>query len=370
MLETELAYINKSPFTMVESNTEHLSYSYRFYERFVWPIQLLWHTGPNMCRYIYTLYSLGLGLNPKDGWQDAVKLVNNLYGFDDPRPMGPLVELVGPIYNDHFDPLTPELASFLDTHKRVVYVGFGQHTQSKDHHESTRVLQMLLNNYEAGVLDGFVWSATKGTPLADHVTTSSGIQYQLNSTKFTSIGKIVSWAPQLAVLRHPSVITFISHAGIMSLFESMYQGKRILAYPFMTDQFANAKLIERTGAGLWLTHTQDRLDVDRMTEKLRRVVEDKDGTMQKAVNRYQALVQIHGRNSVDRAANIVEEVVFTADHEGHLPHRHDIARHLSFLKRNNYDLYLGLFALVISTVIFIHYIVKGFIQRDIKMKKQ
>ncbi|KAI7880330.1 UDP-Glycosyltransferase/glycogen phosphorylase [Lichtheimia hyalospora FSU 10163] len=372
--ESDLAYINKSPFTMVESNTEHLSYSHRFYEQFIWPIQLLWHAGPNMCRYIYTLHSLGLGLNPKDGWEDAVKLVNNLYGFDDPRPMGPLVELVGPIYNDHFDKLTPELASFLDTHKRVVYVGFGQHTQSKDHQESTRVLQMLLNNYEAGVLDAFIWSATKGTPLPDHVTTSSGTQYQLSSTKFTSIGKIVPWAPQMAILRHPSVISFVSHAGIMSLFEAMYQGKRILAYPFMTDQFANAKLIERTGAGLWLTPTEDRLDVHHMTEKLRRVVKDEDGSMQKAVNKYQALLQIHGQNSVDRAANIVEEVVFTADSQGHLPHRRDIARNLSFFKRNNYDLYLGLLALVAVTIISTGYLVRLFIQQqskqDIKMKTQ
>ncbi|KAJ8654836.1 hypothetical protein O0I10_009560 [Lichtheimia ornata] len=373
--EAELAYINKSPFTMMESNTEHLSYSYRFYERFIWPIQLLWHAGPNMARYLYMLHSLGLGLNPKDGWQDAVKLVNNLYGFDDPRPMGPLVELVGPIYNDHFDPLTPELASFLDTHKSVVYVAFGQHTQSKDHQESTRVLQMLLNNYEAGVLDGFIWSATKGTPLPDHVTSASGTHYLLNSTKFTDVGKVVSWAPQMAILRHPSVISFVSHAGIMSLFEAMYQGKRILAYPFMTDQFANAKLIERTGAGLWLTHTDDRLDAHRMTEKLRRVVEDKEGHMQKVVDKYQALVQIHGRNSVDRAANIVEEVVYTADSEGHLPHRRDIARNLSFFKRNNYDLYLGLFALITTTFIFTRYLVQLFIQQqrstsDIKVKKQ
>ena len=241
----------------------------------------------------------------------------------DARPLGPLLEHIGPIYNDHFDTLTSELASFLDTHRRVVYVAFGQHAQSKDDQESARVLEMLLNNYEAGLLDGFIWSATKGIPLPNHVTTSSGIRYQLGSTEFSSIGKIVSWARQAGVLRHPSVVTFVSHSGLMSLYEALYHGKRILAYPFFIDQFPKAKFLERAGAVLWLSSSEDRLDVDRMREKLGRVLEDKDGAFQQVVNRYQALFQIHGRGAV-------EDVLYTANSNGQLLHRHDIVRNYPF----------------------------------------
>ncbi|KAJ8654843.1 hypothetical protein O0I10_009567 [Lichtheimia ornata] len=354
--ETDLPYINRNPFAMEDGNTQDMTYSHRFYDAFIYPVKALWHLGPALWRFKQKVEALDIPVF-ESRWENAVKLVNNLYGMDDPRPMGPLVELVGPIYNDHFDSLTPEFASFLDTHKRVVYVAFGQHSQSKDHQESTRVLQMLLNNYEAGVLDGFIWSATKGTPLPDHVTTSSDTHYQLDSPEFAKIGKIVPWAPQTGILRHPSVVAFVSHSGLMSLFEALYQGKRILAYPLLTDQFANAKGLERAGVALQVP-LSERLDVDRMTELLGRVVEDKDGSIQQAVNRYQALFQIHGRGGVDRAADIVEEVLYTADSQGRLPHRHDIARNLSFLKRNNYDLFLGLFTLFALIAVLLRQIIK------------
>lgn len=365
--EDHLPYINRNNFMMMDGNSQHMTYSRRFYEAFIYPMEAMWHLGPALWRLKQKLEALDIPPF-ENRWGNSIKLVNNLYGIDEPRPTGPLVEHVGPIYNDHFDALTPEFASFLDTHQRVVYVAFGQHAQSNDDQESTRVLQMLLNNYEAGVLDGFIWSATKGTPLPDHVTTSSGIQYRLNSTEFTNIGKIVSWAPQAGILQHPSVVTFISHSGLMSLYEAIYQGKRILGYPLLTDQFANANKLARAGVALWLSLSEDRLDVDRMTEKLRRVVEDKDGVLQQAVNRYQALFQIHGRVGVDRAANIVEEVLYTADSHGHLPHRHDIARNLSFLKRNNYDLYLGLLSFFVLLVLLLRLIIQFVLPSSSKPK--
>lgn len=341
---------------MEDGNTQRMTYSHRFYDAFIYPVKALWHLGPALWRFKQKLEALDIPVF-ESRWDNAVKLVNNLYGMDEPRPMGPLVELVGPIYNDHFESLTPEFTSFLDAHKCVVYVAFGQHSQSGDNQESTRILQMLLNNYEAGVLDGFIWSATKGTPIPDHVTTASGTLYQLDSPEFAKIGKIVSWAPQTGILRHPSVVAFISHSGLMSLFEALYQGKRILAYPLLTDQFANAKHIERAGVALSIP-LSERLNVNRMTELLGRVVEDKDGSIQQAVNRYEALFQIHGRRGVDRAADIVEEVLYTADSHGRLPHRHDIARNLSFLKRNNYDLYLGLFTLFALLAVLLYQIIK------------
>lgn len=46
--------------------------------------------------------------------------------MDAARPMGPLVEMVGPNIPLAHDPLTPDLNRFLDTHSRIIYAGFGQ----------------------------------------------------------------------------------------------------------------------------------------------------------------------------------------------------------------------------------------------------
>lgn len=351
-LDAAAPYVSRKFFSMKESTTESLPYTRRFYEAFIWPIQAIWHLGPAAWKTGLTLQPFGITLyHQEQQWHGALKLVNNLIGFDDARPRGPLVEHVGPIYGDHAisETLDAVMTQFLDTREKVVYMAFGQHAQSSSLDDSTRLLRMLYDNYEDHVLDGFIWSATRGTPLPDTIVSKSGIIYHTNDTQ---IGLITSWAPQTAILRHPSVITFVSHGGAMSVFEAAYYGKRMLFCPFFVDQFANAKHFERAGAGHWFS--LEHSTVDDMTKALRRVVEDQDGMIQKSMQRYQALVQIHGQHALVRAADLCEEVLFTSNKDGKLAHRIDIAHNLSILKRNNYDLYLGLFALVAILSVLLH----------------
>ncbi|KAI7874875.1 UDP-Glycosyltransferase/glycogen phosphorylase, partial [Lichtheimia hyalospora FSU 10163] len=114
------AYMNKHPMVrMSHSNTERMTYARRFYDAFIWRAQALWHLN-------FSPWPISLAVNDKR-WEDALKLVNNVYGIEDPRPMGPLVELVGPIYNDDITSagkLDPDLQQFLDARQRVVYVAF------------------------------------------------------------------------------------------------------------------------------------------------------------------------------------------------------------------------------------------------------
>lgn len=349
-LDAAAPYVSKKFFSMKEGTTETLPYTRRFYEAFVWPVEAIWHLGPGAWKSGLSLQPFGITFyHQEQQWEGALKLVNNLFGFDDARPRGPLVEHVGPIYGDHAlsETLDPTMAQFLDTRKKVVYMAFGQHAQSSSLEDSTRLLRMLFDNYEDNVLDGFIWSATRGTPLPEKIVSKSGTTYATNDTT-QQVGWITSWAPQTAILRHPSVITFVSHGGAMSVFEAAYHGKRMLFCPFFVDQFANAKHFEHAiGAGkLWFS--LEHSTMDEMTRALRRVVEDHGGIIQESMQRYQALVQIHGQHALTRAADLCEEALFTSNSDGKLPHRVDVARKLSFLKRHNYDLYLGLFTLVVG----------------------
>ena len=354
ILDASAPYVSKTFFSMKESTTETLSYTRRFYEAFLWPMQAIWHLGPAAWKAGLTLQPFGIHLyHQEQQWHGALKLVNNLFGFDDARPCGPLVEHVGPIYGDHAisETLDPKMTQFLDTRKKVVYMAFGQHAQSSSLDDSKRLLGMLVDSYEDNVLDGFIWSATRGTPLPDTIISNSDTVYHVNDTQ---VGMITSWAPQTAILRHPSVITFVSHGGAMSVFESAYHGKRMLFCPFFVDQLANAKHFERAGAAHWFS--LEHSTKDDMTKTLRRVVEDHGGTIQKTMQRYQALVQIHAQHALDRAADLCEEVLYTSNIDGKLPHRIDIAHNLPFLKRNNYDLYLGLYALVVGFAVLLYHI--------------
>lgn len=53
-------------------------------------------------------------------------------------------------------------------------------------------------------------------------------------------GKVIGWAPQVAILSHPSVGGFVSHCGWNSTLESVWCGVPIAAWPMYAEQQTNA----------------------------------------------------------------------------------------------------------------------------------
>lgn len=273
-------------------------------------------------------------------WKDALKLINTVSGYSPARPLGPLVEFVGPILPKSYTPLTDDLKNYLDKHKRVAYVAFGQEaTPTKK--ETSFILRALLDNVENGTLDGIIWATVTSQDIfADSITTTSGkifkMQNLLNGRD--PHVRIIKWAPQTAVLLHPSTVVFVSHGGLGSWFESMYAGTRMIMFPFFADQPGNAVTVERSNLGAILKTSMHPIEALNLVKK---VVDDEDGEIQKSVERFQALTQIHSQHGVVRAADLVEEVAYTHV-KGKLPHRESADRRMSYVKGTNLDLYAAL----------------------------
>ncbi|KAF3950021.1 hypothetical protein CMV_024171 [Castanea mollissima] len=53
-----------------------------------------------------------------------------------------------------------------------------------------------------------------------------------------------NWAPQVDILSHKSVSTFLSHCGWNSVLEALSQGVLIIGWPMAAEQFFNVKLLE------------------------------------------------------------------------------------------------------------------------------
>ncbi|GMH23964.1 hypothetical protein Nepgr_025807 [Nepenthes gracilis] len=63
-----------------------------------------------------------------------------------------------------------------------------------------------------------------------------------------SIGRVIGWAPQAAILNHPSTGAFVSHCGWNSTLESLWFGAPIAAWPMFADQHVNAfRLVKESG---------------------------------------------------------------------------------------------------------------------------
>ncbi|KAL1809630.1 hypothetical protein ACET3Z_026620 [Daucus carota] len=56
-------------------------------------------------------------------------------------------------------------------------------------------------------------------------------------------GRMVSWAPQVKVLRHPSIACFLSHCGWNSTSEGVSNGVPFLCWPYFADQIFNQTYI-------------------------------------------------------------------------------------------------------------------------------
>ncbi|KAK4513390.1 uncharacterized protein ATC70_005388 [Mucor velutinosus] len=340
-------YINNKLTTMVDFTTEFQSFATRFTNKFFVPMMELYYILPHLNQLAERKRALGIPAKiqePSETWKNSLKLINSLNGFSAPRPLGPLVEYVGPIIPKTYQPLTEDLKEYLDAHERVAYVAFGQMATpvEKDIH---LILSGLLESIEQGRLDGLLWASVHAAGFfPDTITTSSNTTYNVQDmfSQKSPHARVIKWAPQTAVLQHPSTQLFVSHGGLGSWYESMYSGTRMVMFPFFGDQPGNALLIERGKLGGIL---KNDFTVPQAVELFRQILDDEDGEITKNVNKYQALVQIHSRRGVAKGADLIEEVAYTHEN-GLLKHRQSADQRMSYLKSHDLDLYGGLLIVV------------------------
>lgn len=337
-------YVNDALLVPGMATTEHMSLRERLNSFLITPIRLILKFSSFLHKRSQTYMALGL-TPPKsfdDKWRNSVKLVNAAFGFQPARPLGPLVELIGPIIPTNYAALNTPTKRFLNHHSKVAYVAFGQHALATKS-DGRLILTALLEALESKQIDGVVW-ATRDTSgmFPSYVTTSSNTTYDVNDLadpeKSSNI-MFLKWAPQMAILQHPSTRFFITHGGLGSIYESMYSGKPTIVYPFFLDQPSNADNVEKNGVGLRLNRGSSQEVANKIVA---RMAMDENRTIQSNTDRFKAYTQIKSKQGPRRGADVIEEVLFTHTENGQLPHRYPVSRNISFLKAHNYDIYLFL----------------------------
>lgn len=346
--DTSAPYVNNDITSMNFPTTETQSFVDRFRNKFISPIINIRTILPVIKKIQARKIAIGLEAkleDPSSRWRHSIKLSNSVFGFTPARPLGPMAEFIGPIIPQQYKPLTGELESYLNAHERVAYIAFG-HAATPSERDIRLILTGLLESIERGDLDGFIWATVHAAGrFPDSVTTSSGTVYSVRDM-FDHVNphaRMVKWAPQTAILHHPSTALFVSHGGLGSWYESMYSGTRMIVFPFFGDQIGNAVTVEISKLGGILKNEHS---IEEAVELFRNVIVDETGEIAESVKRMQALTQIHSRHGIIRGADIVEEVAYT-NKNGRLPHRESADHRMSYFKSHNLDLYSAL-ALIVS----------------------
>ncbi|KAI9274176.1 hypothetical protein BY458DRAFT_569913 [Sporodiniella umbellata] len=350
--DAKAPYINNHILTMEYPTTLEMAFWHRFYDMLVVPVKGYLGLKPVGNWINEKRQSSGCNVTDHEyePWthKNSLKIVNSLFGIEAARPFGPLVEMVGPIMQRHYNPLTVELRNHLDQYNRILYIAFGQHAVAsiKDLHS---ILTGIMEGIESEVYDGFLWSSRKGPEyFPKEIKTSSGTIYSVQTMfdgGYPNL-RFESWVPQTAVVMHPSVSVFLTHGGAGSMYEGLFAGKRLLVFPFFGDQFLNAQNVKRRGLGEFLS---PKLKQEETNTMIKHVGEDIDGDIQGNVNRYKALIQIHSKNGPVRGADLVEEVLFVHKNT-YLPYRYEDSREMSFVKSHNIDILVVLFFMLLSSV--------------------
>ncbi|KAM0039851.1 putative 7-deoxyloganetin glucosyltransferase [Helianthus debilis subsp. tardiflorus] len=114
----------------------------------------------------------------------------------------------------------------------VVYVAFGSFTIFNQTQFQELALGLELTNRP------FLWVVRPGLTKETCDMYPDGYMDRIGSH-----GKIVSWAPQQAVLAHPSIACFLSHCGWNSTLEGVSRGVPFLCWPYFADQLLNRTYI-------------------------------------------------------------------------------------------------------------------------------
>ncbi|KAK9710462.1 hypothetical protein K7432_008426 [Basidiobolus ranarum] len=333
---------------------ENASFWERLREKFILPLEKEYMRGPSYEQQSKVFKELGVTpyTTLTRSCEHSLVFIASVPWIDQPRPIPPNVHYIGPALPEHYEPLTPELQHFLDTHTRSVFISFGSLTTVKPH-EFEAMVQSLTAAYHAELVDGVIWGLMNthadelnGIIHTNSTTKSGAVVHQEHYLEDMQHGRhpfirILERAPQRAVLKHPSVQLFISHCGLGSIHEAMEAGTPILGIPAFADQPSNALIIESLNAGRRISWKE--VGTSTMHSVLEHMLSSPDAEkIQTTVSRLQRLVTIFNKR-LDYAVDIVEMAAVP----GLMKLIEPADQRMPWWKANNLDLWIAIITIVL-----------------------
>ncbi|EFJ06744.1 hypothetical protein SELMODRAFT_448700 [Selaginella moellendorffii] len=191
-------------------------------------------------------------------------------------PAGPLFLLDDSRKNVVLRPENEDCLRWMDAqeHGSVLYISFG----------SIAVLSVEQFEELVGALEAskkpFLWVIRSELVVGGLSTESYNGFYERTKNQ----GFIVSWAPQLRVLAHPSMGAFLTHCGWNSVQESIANGIPMLGWPYGGDQITNSKFVVedwKIGVRFSKTVVQGLIGRAEIEDGIKKVMDSDEGKKMK-----------------------------------------------------------------------------------------
>ncbi|XP_059653388.1 anthocyanidin 3-O-glucosyltransferase 2-like [Cornus florida] len=140
------------------------------------------------------------------------------------------------------------------------------------------------------------------------------------------IGKVIGWAPQVAVLSHPAVGGFVSHCGWNSILESVWCGVPMAAWPLYAEQQQNAfEMVRELGLAVEIkmdyrmNSDQPVLTAKEIESKIRLLMME-DGEIRKKVKEMKEKsreAMMEGGSSFISLGHLIDDVIKNMESHSH-----------------------------------------------------
>lgn len=229
------------------------------------------------------------GLSPIDvhaRLRGTLVITNSTFAIEYPRPLLPSMVMLGPMLDAQEPRSLGELGSWLDDRAPVVYANLGTVVAP-----DAALLRRLCAAFAQ--LDATVLWSLRGS-----------LREQLREALPSNV-RAVSWTPSMrAVLAHRSVRAFVSHCGVNSAHEALWEGCPIVGLGVFADQDDMAWRVHDAGVGVRLDSR--RASPSEIAAAIERVMQD--DSMRERARAMRASFEKAG--GAEMAARLIEQCAF------------------------------------------------------------
>ncbi|KAF1969975.1 UDP-Glycosyltransferase/glycogen phosphorylase [Bimuria novae-zelandiae CBS 107.79] len=168
----------------------------------------------------------------------------------------------------------PETSGFLDR-KRTIVINFGTFFTYTD--QDVEAVSSAISAARQKILETFqvLWKL----PEAAKFTSIIGRYFDSKSDRADILVREWIDPPAPAVLQHPNVACFMSHASANSVIEAAYAGVPQIRLAFWLDLFTLAARSEWAGIGIYANKGKEpEIDTEMLTDAIVRVSNNRPGT--------------------------------------------------------------------------------------------